>query len=64
MTASFRSTKKCLTAILEGHLADGEKVELEAEMEAMSSGDYIKALSAYGQGHFFDYPNDSVGKKR
>ena len=62
--ASFQWTKKCLAAIWTGHLADGEKMELEAEVEAMGSGDFIKALGAFGQGHYFDYSNDTVGRRR
>ena len=62
--ASFRWTKQCLAAIREGHLPEGEQVELKAEVEAMASGDYVKGLRAYGQGRFFDFFNDSVGGTR
>ena len=41
-----------------------EKVELKAEVETMASGDYIKGLDAFGQGHFFDFLNNTTGRKR
>lgn len=62
--ASFRWTKQCLATVLDGHLSDGEQMELKAEVEVMASGDFIKALGAYGQGRFFDFSDIAIGGKR
>ena len=62
--AAFRWTKQCLAAIRDGHMYDGEQVELKAEVETMASGDYVKALRAYGQGRFFDFSRNATGKRR
>jgi len=61
---AFRWTKQCLAAVWDGHFSDGEQVELKAEVETMASGDYVKALGAYGQGRFFDFLKDSPGTRR
>ena len=61
---SFRWTKHCLAAIWEGHLSDGEQVELKAEVETMVSGDFVKGLAAYGRGHFFDFSSNAIGRGR
>ena len=62
--ASLRWTKKCLAAIRDRGLADGEKVELQAEVETMATGDYLKGLRAYGRGSYFDFVSDTTGTKR
>ena len=53
--ASIRWTKECLTAAWEGSLDRGLSKELEAETEAMASGDFRKGLSALGSGMVYDY---------
>ena len=62
--AAFRWTKQCLAAVRDGGLSDGEKVELQAEVETMATGDYVKGLRAYGRGSYFDFVNDTTGTKR
>ncbi len=55
--ASFAQTKKCLAATWRGPLEYGERIELEAEADAMATGDYLKAYAAWtgrlGQYNFF-----------
>ena len=57
--ASVQWTKECLGAAWEGSLDLGLAKELEAETEAMDSGDFLKGLGALGNGEVYDY---SAGK--
>lgn len=43
---AYAQTKACLSAAWNGSLEHGEGVELEAELQSMSSGDFVKALAA------------------
>ncbi len=62
--ASMRWTKECLTAAWEGSLDQGLSKELEAETEAMASGDFHKGLSALGSGMVYDYAaQKAIAKK-
>ena len=58
-SASVQWTKKCLGAAWEGSLDLGLAKELEAETEAMDSGDFLKGLDALSNGQIYDY---SAGK--
>ena len=53
--ASFAQTKRCLTATWDGPLRHGEDIEIEAEAEAMGSGDFRKAYAAWRGGHVYNY---------
>ena len=57
--ASVQWTKECLGAAWEGSLDLGLAKELEAETEAMDSGDFLKGLGALSNGEVYDY---SAGK--
>ena len=57
--ASVQWTKECLGAAWKGSLDLGLAKELEAETEAMDSGDFLKGLGALGNGEVYDY---SAGK--
>lgn len=48
--ASLAGTKQCLAATWSGPLEYGERIELEAEAEAMASGDFLKAYAAWRSG--------------
>lgn len=62
--ASMRWAKECLTAAWDGSLELGLEKELEAETEAMASGDFLKGLSALREGANFDYAaGKAVAKK-
>ena len=56
---SVQWTKECLGAAWEGSLDLGLAKELEAETEAMDSGDFLKGLGALSNGEVYDY---SAGK--
>lgn len=58
--ASFAQTKHCLAAVWAGPLEYGERIELEAEAEAMASGDFLKALPHLGRGRAFDFVSGGV----
>ena len=62
--ASMRWTKECLTAAWEGSLDQGLSKELEAETEAMASGDFHKGLSALGSGMVYDYAAQKATAKK
>ncbi len=53
--ASFAETKRCLSAIWEGSLAHGEGVEVEAEIQAMATGDFLDAYNAWRAGKAWNY---------
>ena len=53
--ASFAQTKACLAATWQGPLEYGERVELEAEVIAMSGGDFEKAIAAGQQGALHNF---------
>ena len=57
--ASVKWTKECLKASWEGSFDLGLAKELEAETEAMDSGDFLKGLGALSNGEVYDY---SAGK--
>ncbi|GGC37134.1 enoyl-CoA hydratase [Novosphingobium marinum] len=54
-SASFAQTKRCLSAIWEGPLAQGEATEVDAEAIAMGTGDFRKAYAAWREGQVFNY---------
>jgi len=56
--ASFAQTKRCLGATWDGPLRHGEDIEVEAEAEAMGSGDFRKAYAAWRDGHVYNYVTD------
>lgn len=62
--ASFQWTKQCLESILNGDPADGEKMEAEAQVETMATGDFLKTMKAYSKGRYFDFVADEIGKER
>lgn len=49
-SAAFAGTKQCLAATWGGPLEYGERIELEAEAAAMSTGDFLKAYAAWKGG--------------
>lgn len=53
--AAFAQTKRCLAAIWEGPLAQGEAIELEAEAQAMGTGDFRLAYAAWRQGMTYNF---------
>ena len=53
--ASYAQTKKCLAATWAGPIELGERVELEAEADAMATGDFIKGLQAWANGGRYNY---------
>jgi len=56
---SVQWTKECLGAAWKGSLDLGLDSEMEAETQAMDSGDFLKGLGALGNGQVYDY---SAGK--
>ena len=56
---SVQWTKECLGAAWKGSLDLGLDSEMEAETQAMDSGDFLKGLGAPGNGQVYDY---SAGK--
>ncbi len=58
--ASFASTKACLSALWEGPLEYGERVEMEEETAAMATGDFLKGLSAWAEGNRYNYDSDEI----
>ena len=62
--ASLRWTKECLTAAWEGSLDHGLYKELEAETEAMASGDFHKGLAALSSGMVYDYIAETAITKK
>jgi enoyl-CoA hydratase/carnithine racemase len=62
--ASVQWTKECLGAAWEGSLNLGLDREMEAETEAMDSGDFLKGLGALGSGMVYDYAaQKAIAKK-
>lgn len=53
--ASVRWTKECLAAAWDGSLQTGLDKELEAEIETMASGDFLKGLAALSRGENIDF---------
>lgn len=62
--ASMRWTKACLTAAWEGSLDQGLNKELEAETEAMASGDFLNGLAALSSGMVYDYTAEKAVAKK
>lgn len=56
--SSYRWIKRSLAATWEGPLVYGEQVELLAEMEAMSSRDFVSAIAAHAEDRAMDYWSD------
>lgn len=52
---AFSGTKRCLSAIWEGPLAMGEEVEVESEVMALGSGDFLKAYNAWRTGKTYHF---------
>ena len=61
---AYRWIKRSLAAAWDGPLAYGEQFELLAEVETMASGDFARALQAYGEGRPMDYWADGAGTHR
>lgn len=62
--ASFEWTKKCLAAIWDKQGIDEHQQDIKAQVETMTSGDFLKAVSAYRHGLYYDFIKDAKGKKR
>ena len=62
--ASVQWTKECLGAAWKGSLDLGLDKELEAETEAMDSGDFLKGLGALGNGQVYDYSSGKAVAKK
>lgn len=53
--AAFAQTKRCLAAVWDGPLAQGEAIEVDAEARAMGTGDYRLAYAAWREGRTWNY---------
>ena len=62
--ASFAQTKACLAATWDGPLEYGERIELEAEIGAMGTGDFRKAHSARVNGSAYNFYREAAVKGR
>lgn len=62
--ASFAQTKKCLSAIWQGPIEYGERIEMEAEAESMASGDFVKAYEAWKSGKSYSFADNAVTDDR